>query len=87
MSDQGDLRHQAVQRIQARRGYWYMVGSGVVVSLLMVAIWFLSGRGYFWPIWVFLGFGVAAVFGAIRVFGSGNTITESQIQDEMKKMQ
>jgi fatty acid desaturase len=41
----------------------------VAVQLLLVAIWALTGMGYFWPIWPFLGWGIgvlshAGAFGA-----------------------
>jgi hypothetical protein len=31
------------------------------VSLLLVAIWALTGMGYFWPVWPILGWGVSFV--------------------------
>jgi hypothetical protein len=31
------------------------------VQLLLVAIWALSGMGYFWPIWPFMGWGIGLV--------------------------
>jgi hypothetical protein len=30
----------------------------LVVSALLVAIWALTGAGYFWPIWPILGWGI-----------------------------
>jgi hypothetical protein len=33
----------------------------VAVSLLLVAIWALTGMGYFWPVWPILGWGVSFV--------------------------
>jgi uncharacterized protein DUF1707/2TM domain-containing protein len=30
----------------------------VAVQLLLVAIWALTGAGYFWPIWPFMGWGI-----------------------------
>ena len=30
----------------------------LAVSALLVAIWALTGAGYFWPIWPMLGWGV-----------------------------
>ena len=30
----------------------------VVVNVLLIAIWALSGAGFFWPIWAILGWGV-----------------------------
>jgi hypothetical protein len=37
----------------------------LLVNLLLVAIWLASGAGYFWPVWVILGWGVALVPGLL----------------------
>jgi signal transduction histidine kinase len=39
------------------------IGIGVAGSAYFVAIWAITGRGYFWPIWPALG--IAAVLGAL----------------------
>ena len=36
-------------------------GPYVAVSLMLVAIWALTGMGYFWPIWPLLGWGISFV--------------------------
>jgi hypothetical protein len=33
----------------------------IAVNLLLVAIWALTGAGYFWPIWPILGWGIGVV--------------------------
>ena len=33
----------------------------VAVQLLLVAIWALTGAGYFWPVWPFMGWGIGLV--------------------------
>jgi uncharacterized protein DUF1707/2TM domain-containing protein len=33
----------------------------VATSILLVAIWALTGAGYFWPVWPILGWGVFAL--------------------------
>jgi hypothetical protein len=33
----------------------------VATSLLLVAIWALTGAGYFWPIWPILGWGLTVI--------------------------
>jgi hypothetical protein len=33
----------------------------VLVSAICVAIWLMSGAGYFWPMWVMLGTGIPAL--------------------------
>jgi DUF1707 SHOCT-like domain/2TM domain len=36
-------------------------GPYIAVSVLLVAIWALTGMGYFWPIWPILGWGISFV--------------------------
>jgi DUF1707 SHOCT-like domain/2TM domain len=38
------------------------LGPYVGVSLMLVAIWALTGMGYFWPIWPILGWGSSFLF-------------------------
>lgn len=33
----------------------------VAVNLMLVAIWALTGAGYFWPIWPILGWGIGVI--------------------------
>jgi hypothetical protein len=35
--------------------------SWIATSVLLVAIWALTGMGYFWPVWPILGWGVFVV--------------------------
>ena len=37
------------------------LGPYVSVSLLLVAIWALTGMGYFWPVWPIVGWGLFVV--------------------------
>jgi hypothetical protein len=37
------------------------------VSIMLVAIWALTGAGYFWPIWPILGWGIGVVADAGRL--------------------
>jgi hypothetical protein len=39
------------------------------VSLMLIAIWALSGRSYFWPVWPILGFTIAIIWQAFAVWG------------------
>jgi hypothetical protein len=50
----------------------------------MVLIWFLSGRGYFWPVWVMGGFLIGAIFYGVNTM-MNKPLTEDQIQREMQK--
>ena len=60
--------------------------SFVVINIIMIVIWYATGRGYFWPGWVILATGIGLVFDLwnINRRGSGE-ITEEDIRREMDK--
>jgi DUF1707 SHOCT-like domain/2TM domain len=39
------------------------------VSLMLIVVWALSGRDYFWPVWPILGFTIAIIWQAFAVWG------------------
>ncbi len=85
--DENDTRELAVKRLQAQRQFMATLVSGIGVVLLMVVIWLLSGRGYFWPIWVMFGFAIALATTAWHAYGKPQTpITEDDIQREMDRI-
>jgi 2TM domain-containing protein len=50
-----DEREAARRRVRNRRQFTRSVIAYVVVSAALIAIWAVSGAGYFWPAWVRLG--------------------------------
>ena len=44
----------------------------VAVQLLLVAIWALTGAGYFWPIWPFMGWGIGVLVHGLCEVGRDN---------------
>ncbi len=55
-------RPSLVGRFRGSRTLAGTAGVGAVLSLYFIAIWAITGHGYFWPVWPMLG--VVAVFGA-----------------------
>ena len=58
-----DLPTEAPARPRRGRGD---LRAFAVTSLLLVAIWALTGAGYFWPVWPILGWGMFAVGPGLR---------------------
>ncbi len=58
-----------VARQRRASGRWDTehVRAYVSVSVMLVAIWVLTGAGYFWPIWPILGWGIGVVADGGRV--------------------
>jgi hypothetical protein len=53
-----DPRRAEARRAAARRGFEEHLRTYVMVMALLVAIWALTGMGYFWPVWPALGWGI-----------------------------
>ena len=77
-------RDAAIKRVKAKRAFMQNVGSYVVINLFLIGIWAVSGAGYFWPIWVMLGWGVALAMHGYAVFVRRG-ITEADIQREIQR--
>lgn len=87
MSSEEQLRKAAEKRIRDKRNAVKVIGIFVIVSLLLTAVWALSGGGYFWPMWAMFGMGVAALFILWGAYGPAERPpTEQEIADEMRKM-
>jgi len=81
-----ELRSIATKRLKARSDFYHYLLIWLGVSILVTAIWAISGMGYFWPAWVIGGMGIAALFQAIGVFGPRGVITESAIDAEVERL-
>jgi Domain of unknown function (DUF1707)/2TM domain len=63
-----DLPAPVVRRKRARRFRdSEHVRAYVSVSVMLIAIWALTGAGYFWPIWPILGWGIGVFADAGRL--------------------
>jgi hypothetical protein len=60
---------RADERAQARRDALAFTISGPIVTVLLLAAWAATGRGYFWPIWPLLGMTIVLLVGLWRAFG------------------
>lgn len=81
-----DLRTQARKRLEKRRDFAAHVAAYVVVNAMLVGIWAVTGAGYFWPIWVILGWGIGVVLNAWDVYFR-KEITEADIDRELQRGQ
>lgn len=79
-----DRRAAAIERLKERRAFGQNLVSFVVVNAGLVAIWALTGAGYFWPIWVMAAWGIGLVLHAWTVFFQ-KPITEEDVEREMRR--
>jgi hypothetical protein len=78
-------RELAIQRLKLKQDFKGMAVGGAFAVLVCIVIWAMGDGGYFWPVWVILGIGIAVVVQAWKAYGPSNRITEADVQREMEK--
>jgi|SRR5208337_64289 len=84
MTDQNEKRDAAIKRVEAKRAFRFHLALYGAVNLLLIAIWAITGAGYFWPIWPILGWGIGIAFHYWAVYRQ-KPITEDEIRQEMDR--
>jgi uncharacterized membrane protein len=82
MSTTGSLRERALRRLKKQRDFRIHLVVYLMVNTMLVAVWAMSGAGFFWPIFPILGWGVGVVANAWDAYGRDEP-TEEQIEREM----
>ena len=77
-------RAEARTRVQRKREFGANLAAYIVVNAFLVLIWWMSGRGYFWPIWVMAGWGVGLVMHGYEVYFR-RPITDADVEAEMRR--
>ena len=80
-----DVRKEARRRLEERRGFSTHVVTYLLVNGMLVAIWAMSGAGFFWPIFPILGWGIGIAFHAWDTFRRSEP-TEARVQREMEHL-
>lgn len=81
----GDQRRtEAVKRLEKKRGWQAGMVAYVVVNAFLIGIWFMTGRGYFWPAWPLGAWGLGMVLSFWDLYVR-RPITEDDIQAEVRR--
>lgn len=81
---EAELRQRAVKRLEDKRGLAAHALAYVCVNLLLVAIWFVTGASFFWPVFPIFGWGIGLAFHAWDVLWP--VASEEAIQAEMERL-
>ncbi|EWT01239.1 tRNA synthetase [Intrasporangium oryzae NRRL B-24470] len=57
-----ELRALALKHLKAKRDLQAHIIAYVTVNLLLVGIWAVTGAGFFWPMFILLGWGIGLAF-------------------------
>lgn len=83
------IREEARKRVKAKRDFFAMIAIFIVVTIVLIIIWFLTSGpdSYFWPAWPILGFAIATIFTALDAWGlTRRFVTEADVDAEIERM-
>jgi 2TM domain-containing protein len=78
-------RRAARKRIEKRRNLEGGFVAYAVVNAGLIAIWALSGGGYFWPGWVMAAWGIGMILGLCDYLRK--PVTDADVEAEVRKIQ
>ena len=60
--EEKELRERALKHLKDKRDLKAHLLAYVTVNLMLVAIWWSAGGGFFWPLFPILGWGIGIAF-------------------------
>jgi hypothetical protein len=87
MNEQEIKYQKAKERVEDLRGFYRHLAVYVIVNLGLFLINMMASPGSLWFIWPLMGWGIAIVLHALRVFGGslGSNWEEKKIAELMEK--
>jgi 2TM domain len=82
----GSLRARAVARLRNQAAFRTHLMVYIAVNLFLVAIWWLTARTFFWPIFPIGGWGIGIVAHGWDAYGP-DRLTEDRIRREMDRLE
>lgn len=84
MSTDDPARVLARKRIDRRRNLQGGLVAYFVINAFLVAVWALTGAGYFWPGWIIGGWGIGMLLGLWDYLRG--PVTDADIDTELRRL-
>lgn len=78
------LRELAKSRLIKRREFVAHLFAYVLVNAFLMAIWLITGGGFFWPVFPILGWGIGLFFHGWDTFSA--PLSEARIEREVARL-
>jgi 2TM domain len=83
-SQDGQLREVAKSRLIKRREFVAHLFAYLLVNTFLLAIWVITGAGFFWPVFPILGWGIGLFFHGWDTFSA--PLSETRIDREVARL-
>jgi uncharacterized membrane protein len=80
-----ELREQAILQLKKKRDFRTHLFIYVLVNLMLIVIWAVTGAGFFWPVFVIFGWGIGVAANAWDVYAR-KPISEEEIRRESDRL-
>jgi len=80
------LRERAIRNLKKRRDFKAHLLVYVLMNAFVVAIWAVTGAGFFWPVFLLVGWGIGLVMNAWDVYFNDD-FDEEQIKREIEHLE
>ncbi|MFC1943191.1 2TM domain-containing protein [Chloroflexota bacterium] len=80
------IYEEASKKVKAKKGFYGGLATYLVVNVVLIIIWALSGQGYMWFLWPLCIWGVFVLGHFLRVFVFEKGSDRQAIEREVEKM-
>ena len=85
MSNLDEAKQQAIRRLSQKRAYRNQVQQYLLVNAVLIVLWAATDRGYFWPIWPIVGWGLSLLIQAWKLSHPARPFSDAETQSEMER--
>ena len=84
---ENELEELAKKRVQTRLGFITHLAMYLVTNASLILIWYLTGGGYPWFVWVMFGWGIGILgHASALVIGPGSAAERRAIDRELRRL-
>jgi len=84
MATEEELMREARKRAEDKVGFYKSFSAYVLVNLMLITIWWFTGHGFPWPLFILVFWGIGIVAQGISVFGRHRWTDEATAREYEK---
>ena len=80
------IYQEAKKRVKAKKDFYSHLGTWILVNIILIIVWSLSGQGYPWFLWPLSIWGAFVLLNFINVFFLSTKSDIGAIEKEVEKI-